>query len=68
MSWITFDYEVEIRARSIDDVAKHELFCRKFNGHWSEKHAKFFRNPEERVDFQTQSMKGWDKDRLSELL
>jgi hypothetical protein len=68
MSWMTFDYEVEIRARSIDDATKHELFCRNFGGHWSMKQAKFFRIPEERMDFQTQSMKGWYKGCLSELV
>jgi hypothetical protein len=51
MSWMTFDNKIEIRSRSIDDAAKREIFCRNFGGHWSEKHAKFFRVPEERVDF-----------------
>jgi hypothetical protein len=68
ISWMTFDYEVEILARSIDDAAKRKLFCCNFGGHWSEKHANFFRISEELVDFQIQSMKGWDKGRLSELL
>jgi hypothetical protein len=65
---MTFDNEVEIQARSIDDAAKREIFCRNFGGHWSEKHTNFFHIPEERVDFQSQSVKGWDKGRLSELL
>jgi hypothetical protein len=33
MSWMTFDNEVEIRARSIDDTAKREIFCHNFGGH-----------------------------------
>jgi hypothetical protein len=31
-------------------------------------HGRFFRIPKERVDFQTQSMKGWDKGRISKLV
>jgi hypothetical protein len=49
-------------------MMQQSIFCRNFGGHWSVKHTKFFRIPEERVDFQTQSMKGWDKGRFLELL
>ena len=59
MSWMTSDYEVEIRARSMEDEGQREVFCRNFGGHWDKKYKKFFRIPEERVDFQKKSMYGW---------
>jgi hypothetical protein len=30
MSWMTSNYEVEIRARSMEDGAEREVFCSKF--------------------------------------
>jgi hypothetical protein len=30
MSWMTFNNEVEIRARSMEDEAEREVFCRNF--------------------------------------
>ena len=30
--WMTQDYEVEIRARDIEDDEQQELFCRNFGG------------------------------------
>ena len=59
MSWMTSDYEVEIRARSMEDEGEREVFCRNFGGHWNEEHKKFFRIPEERVDSEKRSMHGW---------
>jgi hypothetical protein len=64
MSWMTSDYEVEIRARSMENEVELKVLCRNFGGHWSVKHGRFFRILEVCVDFQTQSMKGWDKDRI----
>jgi hypothetical protein len=37
-------------------------------GHWSKKHKRFFCIPEEHVDFQTKSMKGWDRGCISKLV
>jgi hypothetical protein len=68
MSWMTSDNEVEIQAQSMEDKAEHEVFCRNFGGHWSKKHNRFFGIPEERVDFQTKSMKGWDRGHISKLV
>jgi hypothetical protein len=59
MSWMTSDNEVEIRARSMEDEGEHEVFCGNFSGHWDKEHSRFFRIPEECVDFQKKSMKGW---------
>jgi hypothetical protein len=59
MSWMTSDNEVEIWARSMEDEGEREVFCQKFCGHWNKEHNRFFRIPEERVDFQKKSMKGW---------
>jgi hypothetical protein len=61
ISWMISDNEVEIRARSMEDEVERKVFCRNFGGHWSKKHKRFFRIPEERVDFQTKSMKGWER-------
>lgn len=47
MSWMTSDYEVEIRARSMEDEGQREVFCRNFGGHWDKEYNKFFRIPEE---------------------
>jgi hypothetical protein len=58
MLWMTSDNEVEIRAQSMEDEVKREVFCQNFGGHWSKKHKSFFHIPEECVDFQTKSMKG----------
>jgi hypothetical protein len=68
MSWMTSDNEVEIRARSMEDETWHEVFCQNFGGHWSKKHKRFFCILEERVDFQTKSMKGWDRGCISKLV
>jgi hypothetical protein len=71
MSWMTSDNEVEIRARSMEDEGEHEVFCRNFGGHWNKEHNRFFRIPEERVDFQKKSMNGWpgwDRDHISKLV
>jgi hypothetical protein len=71
MSWMTSDNEVEIRARSMEDEGEHEVFCRNFDGHWNKEHNRFFRIPEERVDFQKKSMKGWpgwDRSHISKLV
>jgi hypothetical protein len=59
MLWMTFDNEVEIRARSMEDEGEREVFCRNFGGHWDKEHNRFFRIPEECVNFQKKSMKGW---------
>jgi hypothetical protein len=48
--------------------AEREVFWQNFDGHWSKKHKRFFRIPEERVDFQTKSMKGWDRGCISKLV
>lgn len=48
--WMTQDYEVEIRAREIEDVGQRELFCRNFGGHWSIEHKRFFRFPPKKVE------------------
>ena len=48
--WMTRDYEVEIRARVIEDGEQRELFCRNFGGHWSTEHKRFFRFPPKRVE------------------
>jgi len=47
---MTQDYEVEIRAREIDDAEQRELFCRNFGGHWSVEHQRFFRFPPKKVE------------------
>jgi hypothetical protein len=52
----------------MEDEVEHEVFCPNFGGHWSKKYKRFFRIPEERVDFQTKSMKGWDKGRILKLV
>jgi hypothetical protein len=51
MSYMTFDYKIEIRARSVENEAECEVFCQNFGRHWSVEHGRFFRIPEERVDF-----------------
>jgi hypothetical protein len=56
---MTSDNEVEIRARSIEDEGEREVFCQNFGGHRDKEHNRFFRIPEERVNFQKKSMKGW---------
>jgi hypothetical protein len=68
MSWMTSNNEVEIQARSMEDEVEREVFCQNFGGHWNKEHNKFFRIPEELVDFQTKSMKGWDKGHISKLV
>jgi hypothetical protein len=57
MLWMTFNFEIEIRARSMDNAAKRELFCCDFDEHWSIQYGKFFCIPKECVDFQKLSMK-----------
>jgi hypothetical protein len=47
---MTRDYEVEIRAREIEDGEQQELFCRNFGGHWSTEHKRFFRFPPKRIE------------------
>jgi hypothetical protein len=59
MSWMTSDNEVEIQAQSMEDEGEREIFCRNFGGHWNKEHNRFFCIPEERVNFQKKSMKGW---------
>jgi hypothetical protein len=68
MSWMTSDNEIEIRAQSMEDEAERRVFCPNFSGHWSKKHKRFFRIPKERVDFQTKSMKGWNRGCISKLV
>jgi hypothetical protein len=51
MSWMTSDNEVKIWALSMEDETERKVFCRNFGGHWSKKHKRFFRIPEEHVDF-----------------
>ena len=51
-SWMTHDYEVEMRAREIPNVKEREFFCRNFGGHWSVEHNRFFRFPKPRVVIQ----------------
>jgi hypothetical protein len=68
---MTSDNEVEIRARSMEDEGEREVFCRNFGGHWDKEHNRFFNIPEERVDFQKKSMKGWpgwDRGHISKLV
>ena len=48
--WMTQDYEVEVRAREIEDCEQQELFCRNFGGHWSIEHKRFFRFPPKRAE------------------
>jgi hypothetical protein len=48
---MTSNYEVEIWAQSMDNVAEHEVFYRNFIGHWSVEHGRFFHIPKELVDF-----------------
>jgi hypothetical protein len=71
MLWMTSDNEVEIRAQSMEDEGEHEVFCRNFGGHWNKEHNRFFCIPEERIDFQKKSMKGWpgwDRGHISKLV
>ena len=37
MSWMTSDYEVEIRARSIKNEGQRKVFCQNFGGYWNKK-------------------------------
>ena len=46
---MTQDYEVEVRARAIEDEADREVFCRNFGGHWRVQHQRFFRFPKKKV-------------------
>ena len=48
--WMTQDYEVEIRAREIQDSNQQELFCHNFGSHWSTEHKRFFRFPPKKVE------------------
>lgn len=48
--WMTRDYEVEVRAREIEDGEQRELFCRNFGGHWSIEHKQFYRFPPKRIE------------------
>jgi hypothetical protein len=68
MSWMTSDNEVEIWARSMEDEAECEVFCQNFGRHWSKKHKRIFSIPEEHVDFQTKSMKDWDRGCILKLI
>jgi hypothetical protein len=43
--WMTNDFEVETRARALEDSTQRELFCRNFGGHWCEERNRFFRYP-----------------------
>jgi hypothetical protein len=43
----------------MEDEAEREVFYQNFGGHWDKEHNRFFCIPEEHVDFQTKSMKGW---------
>jgi hypothetical protein len=55
----------------MEDEGEREFFCRNFGGHWNKEHNRFFRIPEERVDFQKKSMKGWpgwDRGHISKLV
>jgi hypothetical protein len=68
---MTSDNEVEIWARSMEDEGEHEVFCWNFGGHWNKEYNRFFCIPEERVDFQKKSMKGWpgwDRGHISKLV
>jgi hypothetical protein len=51
MSWMTSNFEVEIQARSIDNVVECELFCCNSSGHWTVQYKIFFCIPEEPIDF-----------------
>ena len=48
--WMTQDYEVEVRAREIEDGEQREMFCRNFGGHWSKEQKRFFRFPPKKVE------------------
>jgi hypothetical protein len=52
----------------MEDGAKREVFCQNFGRHWNKEHKRFFRILKECVDFQTRSMKGWDKGRILKLV
>jgi hypothetical protein len=52
---MTKDYEVELRARAIEDETDREIFCRNFGGHWSVQHKRFFRFPKKEVKKGTDS-------------
>jgi hypothetical protein len=47
---MTQDYEIEVRARAIEDDAHCEWSCRNFGGHWSNQHQWFFRFPPKKVE------------------
>ena len=49
LSWMTHDYEVEVRAREIPNAKEREFFCRNFGGHWSVHGNRFFRFPKPEV-------------------
>ena len=71
MLWMTFDYEVEIRAQSIEDEVEYKVFRQNFGGYWDKKYKRFFHIPEEHVNFQRKSMKGWlgwDRGHISRLV
>jgi hypothetical protein len=52
----------------MEDEVEREVFCQNFGGHWSKKYKRFFHILEERVDFQTKSMKGWNRGCNSKLV
>jgi hypothetical protein len=47
---MTKDYEIELRARAIEDNAQREWFCRNFEGHWNKQHQYFFQFPPKKVE------------------
>ena len=51
-SWMTHDYEVEMRALEIPNAKEREFFCRNFGGHWNVERNRFFRFPKPRVAIQ----------------
>jgi hypothetical protein len=55
----------------MEDEGEREVFYQNFGGHWDKEHNRFFRIPEECVDFQKKSMKGWpgwDRGHISKLV
>ena len=56
---MTSDYEVEIRAWSMEDEGQRKVFCRNFGRYWGKKYKKLFRILEECIDLLKKSTKGW---------
>ena len=51
ISWMTSNFEVEIQARSMDNVIECELFCCNSSGHSTVQYKIFFCILKELIDF-----------------